>query len=83
MSSEYSVSPPPPPPHSQKICIDLSVRLRMFARDVLRPINGIVEDEIRESWRRKLRNTIDGYISLFPDFMSQFSISAQRIKSST
>jgi hypothetical protein len=32
---------------------------------------------------KKLRNTIDGYISFFPEFMCQFSISAHRIKSST
>jgi hypothetical protein len=40
--------------------------------------NKLVEDEIRELRRRKLRNTIGGYVSLFPDFMCQLSFSAQR-----
>jgi len=42
---------------------------------------GPVEDEIHEQWRRKLRNIIVAYISLFPDFMCLSIANAQRIKS--
>jgi hypothetical protein len=42
---------------------------------------GTVEDEIRELWRRKLRNITVAYIYLFPDFMCQSIANAQRIKS--
>ncbi len=40
-----------------------------------------MEDEIREEWRRKLRNITVAYISLFPDFVCQSIANAQRIKS--
>ncbi len=35
---------------------------------------GTVEEEIREPWRRKLRNYVDDYISLFPDFICKSSV---------
>ncbi len=43
----------------------------MFIRFRVRILVELVENEIHEQERRKHRNIIDGYISLFPDFTCQ------------